>query len=199
VSINIDIDSSLQRFLDPGSGAHEVVRGAIEQKATELLQILGIPGSVAVEINALEPNKSSKSTTPHWIRIRVNGDICHYPEVLLRFGYSYVIGALPAPGIKAPELLAWAISESPQRLADFFGFVVGEVIASQPAVLLAQPQAEAYIASLPSGKTAGFDKISRSLGAIRLALREVLQLRLSIADTTTVSRLVTDVGESPEP
>jgi len=198
VHLSIELNSSLRRLLDSSDSLHEAVHSSLVQSLTEIMEMLGIPGSPVVEITAAEENSLYPGRI---LRVFVNGQLCRYPDELLQRVYSYVNEDLPDLAAKSGNILTRLndLSHDPdlgrEKVAEFLCLTCLEIIKRQPDVLLGLDQALDYIVSLPDPSP------ETTLQAKRLLpiLRNVLALKISLADKQRVAEILRSAqGRSQE-
>lgn len=198
VPVVIELDHSFSRALDPTDALHRRLVAELDDELSGLMRTLGVPGELRVSLRSL-PERASPAG--RILRVTVHGETCRYPDQLLHDAHRYMSGTLSGDVVSGGELFAWlrslhdgAPAAGDESLCEFFRLVVIEAIKLRPAVLLAAPQAEAYRAALTSahgetseaeGQDPGSLPDAASLGA---ALRDALDLHLSIADRQTVAQ-----------
>jgi flagellar biosynthesis component FlhA len=155
----------------------EVARGL-----TELLQGLGIPGEPAVHLSSL-PHEDKL------LGIVVNGERCFYPDALFWRVYSY-LEEKPLNRVPSAEILSW-LHGSETRQIEFFALACLEIIKRQPALLLGPGQIAWYQTSLPtpSPQPKAWPPSPEWLLPV---LRQVLSLKLSIADLSVVTGVLSE-------
>ena len=157
--------------------SEEVARGL-----TELLQSLGIPGDPAVHLVSL-PHEDKL------LSVVVNGERCFYPDALLWQVYSY-LQETPLNRVPSAEILHW-LHHTKTSQAGFFGLAGLEIIKRQPAILLGPGQIAWYQTSLPtpSPQPKAWPLSPEWLLPV---LRQVLSLKLSIADRSVVTGVLSE-------
>jgi len=199
-SLELQVDSLLQTVITLGGPLHESVHQAMVQGLHELMETLGIPGEPEVAITVLErPLPDGRFLT-----IAVEDQLLRYSDETLRSIYCWLNGSVFRADVTPSEVLAWLLrisdpgaSESDhQMVAAFFREISVAIVKTQPSVLLGRPQLQAYLAALPapSVKPAKWPPDQEWLLPI---LRQVLDLRISIADTQAVAnRLAQSIERS---
>jgi hypothetical protein len=187
VPVILEFDSSLSSLLDASSPYHEHLRQAVAGRVAELLRKLGIPGEPVVTLAA-----------GRLLRVTVNGQLCRYSVELLHAIHAYVRGTLPDPDATPANILSWlhelldessASARSAEMAIDFLILAPLEIIKESPRALLGHRQLEAYLASLPR-LDAGQQPHDFDADRLHPVLGSVLNLRISLADTTCVLDLL---------
>ncbi len=181
--------ASAGRLMD--EALREAIRIRLLSEFAALLDALGIPGSPTVNIAILSDKETAGLLL---MRIRVNGQTCRYSLELLQRVRSYVSGDQPSLLAKPSDILAWlekvAASESEDRnsaIVEFLTLVCLEAIKLRPAVLLGRAQTAAYCDRLGE-LIEGEEEATSDLA--HFALSRTLNMRISIADTQTVSAVL---------
>ena len=206
VQVDLGLDESLPRVLDPQDALAIAVREAVEHELRDFLRTSGIPGVAAARLSRL-PAGSQKAGRK-WLRIRANGQVCRFPDQLLRFVHSYLYDALPSPEMGAQAVLEWlkktidcssVDSRHGDYIVDFFRLTCGQVIKESAALLLAEPQVEAYAASLPrpESRSEG-ESWPPSPSALLPILRATLTAKLSIGNKVAVAEIFGRLDRSAE-
>lgn len=192
VPIVLQLAACLERVLQARDGLREKVCEEISRKLDELLEILGIPGRSKVQISSSEA-EILPGQQP--VRVFVNGQLCTYPDELLRSADSYAkampLGAAPLRELSGKiENLTNVNHES---IAEFLHLACLEIVKRQPAVLLGAAQAFAYKASIPEPlEKLSLQPESRPLDPswLRTVLAEVINLRISLSEKEKVATLL---------
>jgi type III secretion protein V len=199
-SLELQVDSLLQTVVTLGGPLHESVHQALVQGLHELMETLGIPGEPEVAITVLErPLPDGRFLT-----IAVEDQLLRYSDETLRSIYCWLNDSVFRADVTPSEVLAWLLrisepgtSESNHEMvAAFFRELSVAIVKTQPSVLLGRPQLQAYLAALPapSVKPGKWPPDQEWLLPI---LRQVLDLRISIADTQAVAnRLAQSIERS---
>jgi hypothetical protein len=205
VIVSLELAASLSLALTENTSLHEEVHTALKQSIVELLEVLGIPGVPLVQITT----NAAVGRSDQWIRLNVNGHLCRYSHELLRRVESYVRARPLSSERNSDHILVWleelcheASEKDRETLAEFISIACLGIIKSQPEALLALPQVVAYIACLPAPS----DTVPPQPNTwppdptwLYPILRKVLRLKISIADTQTVAKVLwTTPEQSPE-
>src|SRR5262245_11271493 len=105
VYVELKMDESLYRLLDPQDTLRGAVCDAIKQAVSDVIRVLGIPGAVVVELIPWQVDR--REAYQKWMRLHINGQVCRFPEHLLRFVHSYVEEIPPSSEIDARTVLDW--------------------------------------------------------------------------------------------
>ena len=190
IEVVLELDPSLGHILDADGPLREPVRENVRQRLAEIVRLLGVPGTVKLGIEALA---ATERADPQWLRLRVNGVSCRYPEEVLSLAWSYAEGRVVDA---EPEEVRSRLDEAEEvRVSEYFGVACAEIISRQPAVLLGPAQVAAYEARLEE-RAAGRRQNPGS-GQLPRILQRLLELRISIADTEKVAGMLGDGGEAP--
>lgn len=189
--ISVTLDSVLLPLFGPHTPLRKTLVGEIERGAKQLGDTLGVPGVPTVRIDF--QGRGAKRSL-QWLRMRVNGLRCDYPDELLSRVFCYVFGMPFDLSIGADEMPGKMLDhsngapgmpgEEQDRLVELLGRACMEIIKRRPSVLLGPAQTEAYLARLtegeePAGGAVGW---AEDPGGLQRILAEVLDLRLSISD-----------------
>jgi len=190
VRITLELTASLSEIAGPDAPQHHALRRAVERGVDELLTTLGLPGQAVANVDLIAHDDIAGG---RFLRIHVNGEVCRYSDALLRGVHSYVTERLPDPEAVPVKLVSWlnelAIVRN-DRTVEFLATTCVEAVKQRPCVLLGLPHAEAYAASLRE-----LVELSESSGnawspdpaELLEILRQVLNLRISLADRSTVA------------
>jgi hypothetical protein len=198
VVLTIQLDPHLDKILDKGDAYNVAVRGGIEKRMSQLVEDLGIPGTVFVEI---EPLERADTSNDGGLRIRVDGRRCWFPLELLASVKSYLQDQ-PIQLMENPRgALEWlrelciegpdANDERRELVVHFFEIVCVASITLQPSVLLGSEGFEAYMASLgacwdaEASSTWALDRNS-----LLEVLNEALDLRVSLVNKEAVATVL---------
>src|SRR5512132_3208127 len=105
VHIELTLDESLHRLVDPQDNLAVAVRDAIEHEVSGVVRGLGIPGIVVVESRRWP--RDGRKAYQRWMRLHINGQVCRFPDQLLGLVHSYVEETLPSPDTGPQTVLAW--------------------------------------------------------------------------------------------
>lgn len=198
IDVALQLDASLGYVLDADGPLHEAVRENVQQKLADVVRLLGVPGTVMLDI---EPLQATGQDDSQWLRLRVNGALCRYPQEVLAFAWSYAAGRVAdaEPEEVRGQLREAARAEEQEGpIPEFFGLACAEIISRQPAVLLGPAQVAAYEARLEDQAAGGQPNPSRpGTGQLMRILERVLELRISIADTEKVASVLADSDGTP--
>lgn len=177
---------------------------AILSRVNGLMTTLGVPGSAAVSISAV----TDAAAADRVLRLSVNGERCRYSDELLHWTASYVTGADPVAGMSIVE--AWkGIATAARATADGLARTVVdlvtetcvEIVKCNRRLLLGDDQVEAYAAALepPLRLAAARDAWPPSAEWLGPILRDVLELRASIADRRAIATVLADAENDSHP
>lgn len=219
VDVSLQLDASLGHILDATGPLHADVLQSVQQQLGDIVHSLGIPGRVMLDIGPL-PATTGGDT--EWMRLRVNDTLCRYPQEVLVSAWSSAAGrtadgkpadirsqlqaAADAPANLPTLPRLWTLIRSQLQavagaraeneagqVADFLGLASREIISRQPAVLLGPAHVVTYGARLESlagdRRPNSWPPVTSRLMQI---LKRVLELRISIADTGVVARVLAD-------
>jgi hypothetical protein len=168
----------------------------VQSAVAELMTTLGIPGSVRVEIAALDGAVASHRP----LRVTVDGRPLRYPPEILLQAYSYVHDRTLDSAATPSAIAAWVREECAAAGAAagsaFVAFVCEsclEILRRQPSCLLGLPQADAYLRAL-AGRTSAPNGQRHAAEEWRPVLSRVLDLGISIADHAVVAPLLADAA-----
>ena len=184
----LEIDPALIPIGGPWNALSEAVHGTLVRELGELMETLGIPGEPAVEIKSLQ----GPPLETGFMRFSVGGQVLHYPDETLRSVYCWLTGSpiradITSAGMLS-EMMAWLSKASdPHSSALLFSQMSLAVIKLQPYVLLGQSQVAAYVASLPVPEMKDATRWPPDQDWLTGVLRQVLRLRISIADKQAVA------------
>lgn len=202
VTLSLELDTSLYWIFDPNDSMYKLVHRTLLTSLTELMETLGIPGVVVVEITAVKEKHMRRG---QFLRIYVNGQLCRYSDELLRRVHSYVNDSHMDPRATPGNIMAWLNflykNESEvtylfhEKVAEFFNLACSEIIKSQPSVLLGLDQAADYLAALPDpGSEGESSQQSRArppdASWLLPVLKALLDLKISIADKLSVAKVL---------
>lgn len=197
IAVSLTLEPRLVNALREGQ-LLQAVRDAAAHDLERLAGLLGVPGTVQLDVGELGPKPTSRR---QWLRLEVNGVVCSYPDEALCFLYAYVTdqAATPQLGAQAlPDVLraACAVRFARPRTAvvEFFRLACADVASRQPGCLLAREGLRTYLARLADAE--GVEaRLGSNPDALLSVLRGVLDLGISIADTTLVSRTLSAPDE----
>jgi hypothetical protein len=209
VYVELKLDESLYRLLDPQDKLGGAVCDAIEQTVSDVIRVLGIPGTVVVELIPWpRDGREAYQKWMKWMRLHINGQVCRFPDHLLRLVHSYVEEILPSPEMDARKVLDWlknvledrsGSGRNEEYIAEFFALTCVQAIKESAGLLLADPQVEAYAASLPRPKNRRKDAPwPPSASALLPILRTVLNSKVSISDTAMMAQIFADTDRSED-
>jgi hypothetical protein len=197
VPLSLAVAAPLKRALDTTAPLQEAMCREIAQGVADILHTLGIPGAPRIQITALEEEPAFAS---RFLRLLAHEHLCPYADELLQRVQSYVCGIPLSPVIKPDHFLEWLCAlldthaedtkTNPQVAAEFLRVVCLEMITAQPAVLLGPAQVVAYQASLPASANGPDVSWPPDPYWLRPILAEVLNLKVSIADTQRVATVL---------
>lgn len=203
VTLSLELDISLSWVFDPDDSIYKSVHLALLTGLTELMETLGIPGAVAIEIRAV---KEKPMRRDQFLRMYIHGQLCRYSDQLLRYVHSYVNSSHLDPRATPGNIMAWlnllhkneseTTHLSNEKVVTFFNLTCLEIIKNQPSVLLGLDQVADYLATLPDSRSE--DESANQPSSTRLAdsgwllsvLKEVLDLKISIADKQSVAKIL---------
>jgi len=201
VFLHLEIPSLLNRFYDPADRLYNESCVDIANSIAGVMEVLGIPGLPKVTITSLSDESESS------LRITVNGRLCRYPDLLLQFAYSYVIGQHPDPDL-TPSQIFTRLGEAAfgevepgresVRLVEFLSLACMEAVKRQPSLLLGEQQVIAYIAMLNDLSTDSDLKskpVINSLTSFSTILNKILNLKISIANIHTVVKVLKQAND----
>jgi hypothetical protein len=204
----LEIAPRLAEGLGANRDLTEAVQGAVCRRATELLQTLGVPGRPSLEIRPLDSNYASPD---RWLRLSVGGQRCRYSPLGMERVFSRAGGApseLPADFDHIQRWLQDRLSSTGQfvlagrhAITEFLVLACFEIIRSQPAVLLGPEQTAVYgrhLRALRGTPTSAWATPFDTTW-LQSILRDVLSLRISIAEMDTVSQVLSDAGAKEHP
>ena len=190
---------SLDVGLPLGDAPKERLRGEIALRLNDVLRALGIPGLAEVEVTA-------ESATPddRLLRVRVDARPCRYSDELLYRAYDSVRGELRDPGMKLDRIRVWlsdlviadgegAENDSRATLFEFLGLTCVEIIKQHPAALLGSQQVAVYrdrLAALTVDLDQPLADWPPDDAWLQWVLAAVLNLRISVADTARVAKVL---------
>jgi len=197
VRIHVQVVASLAALADPDKGIHRDLVRRLEHGVSNQLETLGLPGHPVIEVDALDAGE----LLPHdrCFRLAVHHQPCRYSDELLQDVDSYTRGRPLAPEATPAAVLAWLapLAEAQDRQAvEFLATAALEAMATMPRLLLNMRSARAYLDALQSLEWRNTDGTTADvpLDADQLLpiLHVVLDQRISIADRTTVARVLRD-------
>jgi FHIPEP family len=200
VPVVLELASSL-----PGADRdvpREACRLAVAATIDQLLETLGIPGRVTVEVVV------GKGLTPDRpLRLTINDVQCSYPDELPHWTASYVSGSHVQPNAAAADVLAdlrgdteWKEAGADRTLADFVALTCLEIAKVDLALLLALPQVEAYaaiIAPLARRGTCGRAR-PPSAAWLLMILKRVITQRISLGDHQLLATLLAEADNGDD-
>ncbi|MBI4528486.1 MAG: FHIPEP family type III secretion protein [Deltaproteobacteria bacterium] len=189
VTVSVELEPDLNNVLKPA--AREALCQRLSGRADEILETLGIPGHASVEITT---GGTKQASADRLMRVAVNNRWCHYSNELIQLVYSYMQGVPLGPAATAPEIFAWlGAGADRERPIEFLSLVCLEIIKKHAGLLLAIPQAAAYLETLPP-LTEESDSMAKTWPPdpdwLLPILQAVLSLKLSIADKKTVAEVL---------
>ena len=207
VTLSLELDPSLHWIFDPDDSIYKLVHRALVTSLTEIMGTLGIPGAAVVKITTL---KEEAMRRDQFLRMYVNGQLCHYSHELLRYVHSYVNDSHLDPRATPDNIKVWldllykneleVTTLYREKVAEFFSLACLEIIKNQPSVMLGLDQVTDYIAALPDLSSEG--ESSRQSKAWRPdpswllpILKAILDLKISIADRQSVAKVLGKVQE----
>lgn len=179
VPLELVVHPALGRLGDAREELHTALRAEISAELGRLLRRLGIPGTPEVRIRVED------GALDAWAKVVVNGHRRRYPEELSRRVRSYVLGG--QGDVRAEDdVVPWlqkllGDAGAAKVVGRFCRVAVAEIVKGRLSTLLGDEQATAYVRRL---------RTRVDLAWLRPVLREVLDLKTSIADTRTVGRLL---------
>ncbi len=213
ISCLLELDYTLLDALTKHESLYESVRAAIVHMGDEVIQTLGIPGRLALEVVALDEQTLLNN---QFLRFTVQDTLCDYPDELLRRVHSYV-NLIPLQSEVTPDdILNWlrklATSQVPsegepdtlddlqkdEKVTEFFGLLCSELIKRRPSVLLGPTQVEIYY-TLLSRHIEELDPAPASRPPYPLWLQpilgNVLDLGVSLAKTLEIAKVISQSQE----
>ncbi len=193
----LEIDAALMPIGSAGHPLNEAIHGMLITELSKLMETLGVPGNPAVELKSLP----APALDGRFLKLAVGGQILHYSYETLRSVYCWLAGVPIRVDVTAaemlPEMKAWLNQGSePDACASLISQMCLAIIKLQPAVLLGQPQLAAYTASLPVPERKEATKWPPDQAWLFPVLRQVLSLKISIADKQAVAdALASCIGE----
>jgi hypothetical protein len=193
LKLRLEIASAINSRLSTHEGFAEAVHEAISQVTTGLLNALGIPAKMSVEIAPM----SEETVDYPLLRVSVNGRPCFYPRELLQRSFSYVSDEILGPAVIPQEILQRLNSlldsqpenvdaATRQKVAEFFSSACLEIVKKYPTFLFGIEQAEAYLASLSENPDAQIESWPPAPTWLLPILHRVLELKISIAEQEIV-------------
>ncbi len=213
ISCLLELDRILLDALTKHESLYESVRAGIVRMGDEVIQTLGIPGRLALEVVALDEQTLLNN---QFLRLTVQDILCDYPEELLRRVHSYV-NLIPLQSKVTPDdVLHWlrklatsqvASEDKPDTLDDvqkdekvteFFGLLCLELIKQRPSVLLGPTQAKIYC-TLLSRHIEELDPAPASWPPdpqwLQAILGDILDLGISLANTLEIAKVLSQPQE----
>jgi flagellar biosynthesis component FlhA len=179
----------------------EAVREAASRGLERLAQLLGVPGTVALKMGELDPRPTSGG---QWLGLAVNGTGCPYPDEALDFVQAYVTDQPVTPQPKGQTLsqalqagCAARFQQQRDAVVAFLRLACVDIASRQPGCLLAPESLRAYLAGLANAESIEA-RFGSNLEALSSLLRQVLDLGISIADTATISRILSAPSRATE-
>jgi flagellar biosynthesis component FlhA len=159
-----------------------VIAKATEERIRAMMRALGVPGGLMFEISSEQPRRQ-------WLELRVGQTLCRYPDVLMNTVWAYTTGTHRGAEADLLQLLVQtrnAFERNSDTGVAFIARISEAIIALQPAVLLQDEQAQAYLRLLSEGDELG----KPDVGAVDLKriLQAVLKSRCSLANSQIVKR-----------
>ncbi len=186
----------LANSLATASGAFpiEQCRQSLSAALDTLMAAMGIPGDPVVRVAVTDGPSPERP-----LLLTINDCPCRYPDELLLWVASYVTGAYPRPDASVSEMLADAGNDrgaQGRATADFAALAAVEIAKTDPSILFALPQAEAYATALTPFSRPGFSVGAWPPSAAWLlpVLKEVIAQRISIADHKLVASVLAEAG-----
>ena len=188
VPVSVGLAPSLAWASDPSHPLHGAIHEGVARELAGLMDRLGIPGQPVVEFTVLPEGRRSRL-----LRLAIHGQMCRYPDELLRSAHGYVSGAHPDPEITPERLLAWlgepgGEDGSGETRVEFLAQACLAIVQQHPAALLGPAQTEAYRASLPAPAEEQPDGWPPDAAWLRPVLSTVLDQRTSIANRQAVAK-----------
>jgi len=152
---------------------------AVADGTDALLRELGVPGRAVVTVRIAEPPPRARLP----LHITVDDRRCRYSDAAARRAAEFHLGGEAA----AADWLTQARDRG--LLVDILATVCAEALSARAGVLLGPPQLDVYRAGMPTDA----EGIARWKTETLLdLLRDVLDLRLSLADVPTVARVLAE-------
>ncbi len=181
------------------------VADAVVRQVTSLAKVLGIPGPITALVRPLDDARlddarlddarlDDAQSPSGWVRVRVNGLPCRYPDGLLGRIAALAGGQFLLTGELAAE---WRTPGVPaDRLADQIATLCVEAIKIRPSVLLDAAGLAQYAAGLAAGEpSVRADELDPAwLSAV---LTAVLDLGIGIGDLQRVGPILEEVADDP--
>src|SRR5215210_893236 len=104
VAFSVEIDPTSNGLLDQDGPLFGAVRESILHGLTEVLDVLGIPGTPNVRVGVPGRNPLRAGEV---MRVEVNDRVCRYPAELLQRVHSYVNESPLHPNVTPAFILAW--------------------------------------------------------------------------------------------
>lgn len=169
----------------------------VVETISKLIDQLGIPGRPVVTMHF------AKKRVSHFVQVIINGNECSFHSELPAIVYSYVHDSQHG----LTELSKWSkmsseiwMTKSPQEdqsLITFISMLVGEILKISPSLLLGKEHLETYWQSLglkDSIKNQRPEVLERLLDVFK----EILELRVSIADKQSISEIINERWDSDD-
>jgi len=203
VNVRLELDRSFARLLDPADPLAVSLSGQLEQALSERLAILGVPAVPVIQIAALS---ASRADDESFLRILVNDQICPFSAELVQRVYSCVNGLPLSPRPNAHEVGQWLSrldghkngdglsDEAGARRVELLCCLCLETVWLRPRVFLTPEAVTAYLASLHAVNVLDLASMAQRINPLwlRPILQEVLDLKISIADRPTVSKVLAE-------
>lgn len=216
ISYLLEVDRTLLDILTQRASLYESVCAGIVRMGSEVIQTLGIPGSLTLQVVPLD---AQTRVNQQFLRFTVQGTLCPYQDDLLRRVHSYVNLIPLRYEITPDDILHWLCklatsqisSESePDTLDDlqkdakvteFFGLLCSELIKRRPSVLFGSAQAENYstllsrhIEEMEPAAASAFPSPAR----LQSILGNVLDQGISLANAPEITKGISQSQECSE-
>lgn len=197
IAVTLTLEPTLVNALREGQ-LFQAARDAAAHELGRLAGMLGVPGSVHLNVGELPVAPTSRR---QWLKLEVNGVVCSYPDEALCFVHAYASDQVASPQLGEQTLLK-ALQEAcaarfPRPRAtvvDFFRLACADIASRQPGCFLTHEGLRIYLAGLADAECIEA-RFGSNPGALLSVLRGVLDLEISIADTTLVSGTLSAAGE----
>lgn len=197
VNVEVELLSTIHCALAVKQPLYEGLLQGLRQGIAELMATLGIPGEPNVTI---PPVQGNAGIAHEMLRLRVNDTLCPCSSDLARRLYSYVAG-VHLTTAETLDILLTQLSEAAandlEKVVEFLTLASVEAIKNRPSTPLTLPGTLAYADSLPISdiNTDVVLPSHRDAAWLSPLLREVLDLRISIANRQTVANTLAGSGE----
>jgi flagellar biosynthesis component FlhA len=186
----IEIGPPLDPLLE--DGFRGALMDSVAHGCSGLLTVLGLPGRPCIEV--------SKSADPggadRMITLRLDGAAVFYPDELPLAVYCFIKGH-PVRNSSRREIEEWlrGKGKADRDLVEWACLCCIEILKRRPGLLLSREIAEACLERLAvDGQVAGRGIYSPS--SLHRILSEVLDLRISLAETGVVAKVIEECADA---